>query len=176
MIRVMADVLRWFHPVLRSKLLRRGKPHRVQVNGEAFALWRDASGKPCGVADSCPHRFAPLSSGRVRPDGRLACGYHGWHFDGEGQGVSPSSATAAKCDTRALRVEEKYGWVWIASRDSTDVLPTLERDGHEFHGAFSMLMPAPLHVALDNFSENEHVPFVHTRLGWDDRHLATIEF
>lgn len=171
----MGDVLRWFHPVLKAKRLR-GKPARVQVNGHAFALWRDQNGKACGVADACPHRFAPLSSGRVRPDGRLACAYHGWHFDADGRGASPSNATLAKCETRALRVEEKYGWLWIAAKDSTAELPVLERDGYQFTGAFSMHMPAPLHVALDNFSENEHVPFVHTRLGWDDQHLQTIEF
>ena len=51
-----------------------------------------------------------------------------------------------------------------------------ERDGYQFTGAFSMHMPAPLHVALDNFSENEHVPFVHTRLGWNESQLQSIEF
>ncbi|MBK7861306.1 MAG: Rieske 2Fe-2S domain-containing protein [Archangiaceae bacterium] len=172
----MGDVLRWFHPVLKATRLGRGRPQQVLVNDAAYALWRDGSGRACAVADACPHRFAPLSQGRVRPDGRLACGYHGWHFDGEGNGVSPSNATQAKCDTRALRVEEKYGWLWVCSRESTAELPTFEREGHRFTGAFSMRMPAPLHVALDNFSENEHVPFVHTRLGWDDGHLEGIEF
>lgn len=176
----MADVLRWFHPVLKGSLLPASKPVRVEVNGERFALFRDASGKAACVADACPHRFAPLSSGKVRSDGRLQCPYHGWHFDAEGRGVSPSNATHAKCDTRSLRVIEKYGWVWICSRDADAAasVPELERDGYRFTGAFSMRMPAPLHVALDNFSENEHVPFVHTRLGWDEAaaSLASIEF
>src|SRR4051812_22536846 len=53
----VTDVLRWFHPVLKAKLLRRDRPQRVQVNGDAFALWRDAAGRACAVADACPHRF-----------------------------------------------------------------------------------------------------------------------
>lgn len=201
----MSDVLRWFHPLLKGSLLG-STPRRVQVNGEAYALFRDADGKPAAVADACPHRFAPLSSGKVRADGRLQCPYHGWHFDAEGRGVSPSNATHAKCDTRALRVEEKYGWLWACSRggdaqssavrrgaesaaesgagatqsprgpNSQETVPELERDGYRFTGAFSMLMPAPLHVALDNFSENEHVPFVHTRLGWSEADVQSIEF
>ena len=172
----MGDVLRWFHPLLKASRLQR-TPQRVQVNGEAYALFRGEGGKPAAVADACPHRFAPLSSGRVRPDGRLQCPYHGWHFDSGGQGVSPSNATHAKCETRALRVEEKYGWLWACSRDSEQqAVPELERDGYRFTGAFSMHMPAPLHVALDNFSENEHVPFVHTRLGWDEAGVQSIEF
>jgi phenylpropionate dioxygenase-like ring-hydroxylating dioxygenase large terminal subunit len=172
----MGDVLRWFHPVLKASRLKR-QPVRVTVNGEAFAFFRDSQGNPAALADACPHRFAPLSSGQVRKDGRLACAYHGWHFDAEGRGISPSNSTQAKCGTRSLRVEEKYGWLWACSRDAeAPQLPELERDGYTFTGAFSMHMPAPLHVALDNFSENEHVPFVHTRLGWDERHLESIEF
>ena len=174
----MTEVLRYFHPLLKGSLLGR-TPRRVQVNGEAYALFRDANGKPAAVADACPHRFAPLSSGKVRSDGRLQCPYHGWHFDAEGRGVSPSNATHAKCDTRSLRVEEKYGWLWGCSRDAADGQaspPELERDGYRFTGAFSMLMPAPLHVALDNFSENEHVPYVHTRLGWSEADVQSIEF
>jgi hypothetical protein len=39
-----------------------------------------------------------------------------------------------------------------------------------------MEMPAPLSIALDNFSENEHVPWVHDRLGWDESAASNIEF
>jgi hypothetical protein len=31
-------------------------------------------------------------------------------------------------------------------------------------------------VALDNFSEDEHTPFVHTRLGWDEPDTGAIEY
>ena len=29
---------------------------------------------------------------------------------------------------------------------------------------------------LDNFSEDEHTPYVHTRLGWDDSHADQVAF
>ena len=39
--------------------------------------------RPSILVDRCPHRSAPLSSGRV-VDGLVECPYHGWRFDGSG--------------------------------------------------------------------------------------------
>ncbi len=75
----MPEVTRYFHPVLAAKQLRK-QPVRVELAGHAYVLFRDAAGRPAALVDRCSHRFAPLSKGRVRPDGRLACGYHGWNF------------------------------------------------------------------------------------------------
>lgn len=169
-------VLRFLHPLLASSALTR-EPVRVEIAGHPFVLFRDREGRVAALTDACPHRLAPLSKGRVRPDGRLMCAYHGWHFDAEGRGVCPSGATLAKCDTTSLRAIERHGYVWVCSRDAGELEPpSFDRDGFEPTGAFSVRMPAPLHVALDNFSENEHVPFVHTRLGWDDASMDTVEF
>ncbi|KAJ8601791.1 hypothetical protein CTAYLR_006813 [Chrysophaeum taylorii] len=46
------------------------------VAWKSDGLWR-------AFEDSCPHRCAPLSEGRIE-DGCLLCSYHGWQFDGEG--------------------------------------------------------------------------------------------
>lgn len=34
--------------------------------------------------DRCPHRFAPLSQGRIHETGGLQCSYHGWVFGPQG--------------------------------------------------------------------------------------------
>lgn len=176
----MGDVLRFFHPVLGSRALR-DEPVRVTVDGRPFALFRDGSGKAAALADRCPHRFAPLSRGRVDAAGRLTCPYHGWSFDAQGRGRSPSQPTLTRCDTTALVVREEHDTIWVR-RDSTDgreagALPSLGVPaGFDWAGRFDMLFPAPLHVALDNFSEDEHTPWVHTRLGWSAGDTATIDF
>lgn len=172
----MATVTRFFHPVLASRKLQ-GRPVKVQIAGESYVLWRDGTGRAAAFLDACPHRKAPLSAGRVRPDGRLQCPYHGWNFDADGHGRSPSQPSLGKCDAQAMQVLERYGYLWIADRDADPrAFPEMEWDGFTHVGAFTMRFRAPLHVALDNFSEDEHTPFVHTRLGWDEPHVGTIDF
>jgi phenylpropionate dioxygenase-like ring-hydroxylating dioxygenase large terminal subunit len=168
-------IARFFHPVLPASKLR-GRPVRVRLGGVAYALFRDAAGRPGALLDRCPHRFAPLSAGRVRPDGRLACPYHGWHFDRDGRGKSPSLPTLKKCDVAAMRAVERHGYVWIADPTSEDEVPAFAWDGFRFAGAFATRVDVPFHVVWDNFSEDEHTPFVHTRLGWTEADLGEVRF
>jgi phenylpropionate dioxygenase-like ring-hydroxylating dioxygenase large terminal subunit len=172
----MADVTRFFHPVLSARALRK-KPVKVELAGRAYVLFRDGTGRAAALADACPHRFAPLSAGRVRSDGRLECPYHGWNFDADGRGRSPSQPELKRCDARAFQLVERHGYLWLAGREAPlSAFPDFVPEGFEFTGSFSMMFRAPLHVALDNFSEDEHTPFVHTRLGWDERSANAIEF
>ncbi|HEX4515196.1 MAG TPA: Rieske 2Fe-2S domain-containing protein [Polyangiaceae bacterium] len=168
------SLLRFFHPVLASRALRT-KPVKVSVAGESFALFRDERGRACALADRCPHRFAPLSAGRVER-GKLVCAYHGWSFDGDGRGKSASQPALAKCDVRSMRAVERHGYVWIANRESEDEVPNFDFGEARSCGAFSVRFDAPLHVVLDNFSEDEHTPFVHTRLGWQSGDVEKIGF
>ncbi|QDF00167.1 Rieske 2Fe-2S domain-containing protein [Myxococcus xanthus] len=169
-------VIRHFHPVLSARALGT-RPVRVEVAGRAYALFRDGTGQPAALADACPHRFAPLSKGTVRADGRLQCPYHGWRFDAEGRGSNPSQPELRNCDARSFQVVERYGYLWLAERDTPlSAMPDMGDEGYVFGGAFSTLFAAPLHVSLDNFSEDEHTPYVHTRLGWDDPNADRVEF
>jgi phenylpropionate dioxygenase-like ring-hydroxylating dioxygenase large terminal subunit len=170
------DVIRHFHPVLPSRSLGK-QPVRVEVAGRAYALFRDAAGRPAALSDACPHRFAPLSKGVVRADGRLQCPYHGWRFDAEGKGANPSQPDLRHCDARGFQVVERHDYLWLAERDTPlSAFPDIGGDGYTYGGAFSTLFEAPLHVSLDNFSEDEHTPYVHTRLGWDDPNAHKVEF
>jgi len=172
----MPAVTRFFHPILPARKLAPG-PVRVTVAGRSYALFRDARGRAAAFMDECPHRKAPLSAGRVRPDGRLECRYHGWHFDADGRGRSPSQPNLTKCDAVTMQLVERNGYLWLADPEvPLSALPAVEWDGFEPAGAFSMPFAAPLHVCLDNFSEDEHTPWVHTRLGWDAADVDSIEY
>jgi phenylpropionate dioxygenase-like ring-hydroxylating dioxygenase large terminal subunit len=162
------DVSAHFHPVLRASRLRR-KPVGVTLGGVHYVIWRDARGTPRALHDRCPHRHAPLSRGFVRPDGRIACAYHGWHFDGNGEGASPAVTNLGRCTAEAFAVVEHHGWLWLGGpRARVDGLPVLGGDGWDFVGSHAQRAAAPLHVVVDNFSENEHTPYVHGRLGWTE--------
>ncbi len=170
-----SPVERFFHPVLKSSLLKH-KPVRVDVAGTPYALFRDKSGQVGAVLDRCPHRYSPLSAGWV-DDGRLVCPYHGWRFERDGSGKSPSQPTLTRCDVPALQAVERYGYIWIAGPNvPREECPTFQWDKFNFLGAMSIPFAAPLHITLDNFGENEHTPFVHHRLGWDEAQIHTLEF
>lgn len=163
----MPDLTRFFHPVLAAEELK-AAPVRVLIAGRAYALFRDGDGRPSALLDRCAHRFAPLSKGRVRADGRLACPYHGWHYDAVGRGCNPQQPEMKKCDVPSFQVVERHGYLWMSARETPlEEFPPMEWDGYELAGAFSALFEAPVHVALANFSEDEHLPYVHTRLGWN---------
>jgi phenylpropionate dioxygenase-like ring-hydroxylating dioxygenase large terminal subunit len=129
------------------------------------------------LLDRCAHRFSPLSAGRVRPDGRLACPYHGWNYDGAGEGRSPTMPELDKCRVPALTTVERYGYVWVAGAGvPLERMPLLEWEGWQPAGHTVVPFAAPLHVALDNFSEDEHTPWVHGLLGWTEEQAAQVEF
>lgn len=172
----MPDLTRFFHPVMASSALK-GKPVPVRIAGRGYVLFRDREGQPAALLDRCAHRFAPLSRGRVRADGRLACPYHGWHYDAAGRGCNPQQRALAKCDVPSFQVVERHGYLWMAAREAPPgEFPTMEWEGYELAGSFTALFEAPIHVALANFSEDEHLPYVHTRLGWDERGLSEVTF
>lgn len=170
----MPDLSAHFHPVVPVASLR-SRPRRAFVGGIAYVLWRDADGAPHALVDRCPHRHAPLSRGSVRPDGRLACRAHGWHFNGAGEGRSPAVPNLRPCLATSCHIAEHHGWLWIAgTHTSCDVLPLLGADDWSFIGSYALRAEAPLHVVLDNFSEHEHTPFVHGRLGRREGDTARI--
>lgn len=168
------NVLRFFHPVLPSSALGVA-PRRVTVAGRHYALFRDATGRAAAVEDACPHRRAPLSLGTVRPDGRLACAYHGWHFDAEGRGASPSCPELRHCDVPALQVVERYDYLWLAQRQvPVAKLPTFDDKTFRFAGTLETTFDAPIELALDNISEDEHFAFIHSTFGWDEAGAASV--
>ncbi|HET6583302.1 MAG TPA: hypothetical protein VFG69_07640, partial [Nannocystaceae bacterium] len=94
-----------------------------------------------------------------------------------GHGRSPSQPNLSKCDAATMQLVERQGYLWLADPEvSLATLPQLAWDGFEQAGTFSMPFAAPLHVCLDNFSEDEHTPWVHTRLGWEASDVDSIEY
>ena len=173
----MPSLTRFFHPVMPSSALRPDRPAGKRIGGRGFALFRDASGAPAAVADLCPHRNASLSgAGHVR-EGKLVCGYHGWSFDARGAGRCLSQPSLQRCDTESFQVIERLGYLWLADRGVPQAsLPALGWEGFDLAGSISHLFECPLRVALDNFSEDEHFPTVHSLLGWDAAGLPQVEF
>lgn len=142
------------------------------ILNQPVVLFRTSDGIAHALRDACPHRFAPLSLGKLKGD-RLACPYHGLEFDGSGtcihnphgKGNMPSSLTV-----RTFPVVERYGmlWVWPGDPGEADTLllpeiPRLEDDRFSWgHGVLKV--DANYQLMLDNLLDLTHVEFLHPML------------
>lgn len=74
-----------WYPVMPVCDLDKRRPLAKRVMGIDVVVWWDRHEAAWKVMDdTCPHRLAPLSEGRIDQWGRLQCVYHGWCFDGSG--------------------------------------------------------------------------------------------
>jgi vanillate O-demethylase monooxygenase subunit len=168
-------MLDFWHPVLSSRDLPRGRPVEVKLAGRSLALFRGSSGTLGALDNICPHRRARLSIGSVRDD-KLVCAYHGWRFTADGHGESPGTprlhTSAASYD-----VCEAHGAVWVKARGSERPLPEVSFDGYEPVGVVAQRARAPLELVMDNFGEIEHTVAMHD-FGIDPErsHEAVVSF
>lgn len=151
----------WRDEVSEAPLSRR-------MLGMSMVLYRKADGGVVMLRDRCPHRFAPLSKGKVEGD-CIQCPYHGLKFDASGQCVS---APLEEKPPRAVRVQsfpvverDNIIWFWPGAPEAAD--PALIAD-------FSLLSdPAYKHVfgltkveahyelETDNLMDLSHVEMMH---------------
>jgi vanillate O-demethylase monooxygenase subunit len=86
-----------------------------KILNEPVVLFRDDKGAAVALADRCPHRFVPLSKGKLK-QGVIECGYHGLCFDSTGACVF--NPHGDHLIPRAARVKnyklaERNGIVWL---------------------------------------------------------------
>lgn len=131
-------------------------------------MFRRSDGSIAALADRCPHRFAPLSLGKIDGD-MLACGYHGLAFDGTGTCVHnpfSSKVPAAAVDSWAVVERDDIVWLWGGARDAAD--PTAIPDfamvadapGRKVLRGYTLL-EAPYEFGTDNLMDLSHIEFVH---------------
>jgi vanillate O-demethylase monooxygenase subunit len=151
--------------------LKTGELQPRRILDEPIVFFRSASGEVVALEDTCPHRFAPLSLGKVTGDDRIACAYHGLEFDRSGACVfNPHGdhkiPPAAK--VRSYTVVEKYSfaWIWIGSAEpDVSKIPEYEcldtaRPEHISTRNY-MTIAADYRLIVDNLLDLSHVPFLH---------------
>lgn len=118
--------------------------------------------------DMCPHRLAPLSTGRV-DQGRIVCGYHGLAFDGAGRcAVNPHGQIMAALQVRSFPLVERHGglWVWMGDAALTDpaLIPDLSfiddtPETARIH--FTIAIQASYRLVTDNLLDLSHADYLH---------------
>ena len=104
------------------------KPFARTLLDEPLVLYRDTAGLPHALYDRCPHRFAPLSMGRVEGE-LLVCGYHGLGFGADGHCArNPHGPVTRALAVPAYPMHEAHRalWIWMGEPDRAD--PALIRD------------------------------------------------
>jgi vanillate O-demethylase monooxygenase subunit len=133
-----------------------------------LVFFRTAEGTATALLDRCPHRFAPLSAGKVEPD-RITCGYHGLAFGADGRCVhNPHGPILGALAVRAFPVIERHEaiWVWLGEADLADasLVPDLSYiDETPPLARITGYMPTAANYQLlaDNILDLSHADFLH---------------
>lgn len=93
---------------------------------EKLVLFRTSEGGIAALADRCPHRFAPLSAGKVCDGGRsVECAYHGLRFGADGACVhNPRETVASRRRPLCRRAWRASATDWCGCGPATRRVPT----------------------------------------------------
>jgi len=134
-------------------------------------LYRKEDGSPVALDNRCPHRWAPLSDGRLEGD-NVVCPYHGARFSPSGKCASyPDAKTIpAAMQVRAFALVERgpFIWIWMGDdevRAQTELPPSFDwfadptwtttTNGYEFGANYLMLH--------ENVMDLTHFNYVHAK-------------
>lgn len=161
----------WYVAALADELVPGQLLARTLLD-EPLVFYRDDQGRVRALTDRCPHRFAPLSMGRLCDGGAsVQCPYHGLRFDGtgvcvhnpHGDGVRPKAAAV-----KSWAVTERHGfvWFWAGAAETADTvqLPDLsDVTSAPEHATIRGYLPTACDYRLlaDNIMDLTHVDYLH---------------
>ena len=142
---------------------------------QPIVFYRDAAGRPVALADRCPHRFAPLSKGKV-VDGVIECPYHGLRYGSTGACVhNPHGPIPNAARVPSFPLLERFGllWIWMGepARADADKLPDFGViAGDAQHAVVSgyLHVRANYELVTDNLLDLSHAAYLHPFLSSPD--------
>jgi phenylpropionate dioxygenase-like ring-hydroxylating dioxygenase large terminal subunit len=135
-------------------------------------IFRPADEQIAALQDRCPHRFAPLSAGRIE-GGTVTCGYHGLGFNSAGDCIrNPHGGITKAMHVRSFPVVERHKviWVWFGDRPARpEDIPNLsfiDVTPAKATIASYMRVAANYRLLTDNILDLSHADYLHpTSLG-----------
>jgi phenylpropionate dioxygenase-like ring-hydroxylating dioxygenase large terminal subunit len=111
-----------WYPLGWADQLQPGQVMLATVWQQEMAVYRDADGQLHALENVCPHKGVSLHKGKVLGN-HLACRYHGWEFNGEGNCVNipylPKTQKLPCAKVRPFPIREKYNLIWVFPGDDT---------------------------------------------------------
>lgn len=155
-----------WHPVGTVQQLAATGMMSVRLLGQDLVIWR-ADGEIRAWQDLCIHRGARLSLGKVKGD-TLACAYHGWVYNGEGNCIHipahPDQVPPAKARTKSYHAQIGYDLVWVCLGEPRNPMPVFPEWADD---TYRKLLCGPYRInahgprIIENFLDVGHFPFVH---------------
>jgi len=151
----------WAEEVSAEKILAR------QIAGEHLAITRDADGMAFALADSCPHRFLPLSMGQCQA-GVITCPYHGLRFAADGRCVeNPHGPISTALSVASYPLVERHDalWIWLGEQPADESrLPDfsfIERTPSAQRAKGYLHTKADYRLMVDNIMDLTHADYMH---------------
>jgi phenylpropionate dioxygenase-like ring-hydroxylating dioxygenase large terminal subunit len=163
-----------WYAAMWAETVKTGEITPITLLDQNLVFYRNAAGTAVAMDDLCPHRLAPLSLGKLLPDGNLQCGYHGLEFAPDGQCVkNPHGAgkVPTNCKVNTYRVAEKHTLLWIWMGDAIpneNLIPEftyLDKDsGYDVGCRDTIVMETGYRNIVDNLMDLSHASFLHDGL------------
>lgn len=156
-------VAAWANELTNDRLISR------RFLDEPVVLLRDAQGHPHALRDQCPHRFIPLSTGRI-VDGVIECHYHGLRFSPQGECVlNPHGNQAIPKSAHVQRypTQERHSvvWIWMGDAERADpaLIPdlTCQDPDRAYVGKGYLHVKSNYMLENDNILDLSHVQYLH---------------
>ena len=129
---------------------------------EKVVLFRQGDGAVAALADRCPHRFVPLSLGKVC-DGQLTCGYHGLRFAVD-ERFNDHVRAASRRKSYPVVERHRAVWMWMGNEPARpDDIPDfafLDDPGFEVISGVTA-MAANYLLEIDNLMDLSHLDYLH---------------
>ncbi|NOW48776.1 vanillate O-demethylase monooxygenase subunit [Novosphingobium sp. SG751A] len=159
-----------WYPVALVSEIEPGKMIARAVMDEPLVLFRNSQNDISVLSDVCPHRFAPLSMGRI-DKGIITCPYHGLEFDSKGhcvrnphgEGVIPK---AAPLRSYPVKADRGIVWLWTGLGYPTNDIPELDFLDLPASAVAEGLFNSSGHyqLVIDNLLDLSHADFLHPGL------------
>lgn len=150
----------WDHEVPEGGMLAR------TLLDEKWLIARLSDGTYAMLQDRCPHRFVPLSRGRLEDD-VIHCPYHGLGFDRTGACVHNPFPAAPPAHARARTMPVVHAhrglWFWPGDPDRADpaLIPDFAFVDREGMDRSRLVIRGNYELMTDNLMDLTHAEFLH---------------
>ena len=117
-----------WYVVAEAANIKKNQPYKIIVWNKPYVIWKTETGEFTALEDTCPHRGASLSAGKITVN-RVICPYHGYEFNHQGNlTIVPGQCFQHSSSHTCARfpIVERHGWIYL----NTNQIPSFATQSH----------------------------------------------